>query len=113
MDSDEVSFKIAASQAFKEAFLKAKPVLLEPIYLMTITVPEEFMGDVMGDLTSRRGRISGTDSPGHFQIISAEVPLVEIDRSVTHGKGVHTQKLAHYQDVPADVQATIIAANAD
>jgi len=119
VDSDEVSFKIAASQAFRDAFLKAKPVLLEPIYLLTITVPEEFMGDVMGDLTSRRGRISGTDSDGHFQIISAEVPLAEIDRyatrlrSVTHGKGVHTQKLAYYQDVPADVQATIIAANAE
>jgi elongation factor G len=119
VDSDEVSFKIAASQAFRDAFLKAKPVLLEPIYLLTITVPEEFMGDVMGDLTSRRGRISGTDSEGHFQIISAEVPLAEIDRyatrlrSVTHGKGVHTQKLAYYQDVPADVQATIIAANAE
>ena len=119
VDSDEVSFKIASSQAFKDAFLKAKPVLLEPIYELTITVPEEFMGDVMGDLTSRRGRISGTDSDGHFQIISAEVPLAEIDRyatrlrSMTHGKGVHTQKLVYYQDVPADVQVKIIAANAE
>ncbi len=119
VDSDEVSFKIATSHAFRDAFLKAKPVLLEPIYLLTITVPDEFMGDVMGDLTSRRGRISGTDSDGHFQIISAEVPLAEIDRyatrlrSMTHGKGVHIQKLAHYQDVPAEVQAKIIAANAD
>ncbi|MBT7860511.1 MAG: elongation factor G [Gemmatimonadetes bacterium] len=119
VDSDEVSFKIAASQAFKDAFLKAKPVLLEPIYEMTITVPEEYMGDVMGDLTSRRGRISGTDSDGHFQVISAEAPLAEIDRyatrlrSVTHGKGVHTQKLAYFQDVPAEEQAKIIAANAE
>jgi len=102
VDSDEGSFKISASQAFRDAFLKAKSVLLEPIYLLTITAPEEFMGDVMGDLTARRGRISGTDSEGHFQIISAEVPLAEIDRyatrlrSVTHGKGVHTQKLAYY-----------------
>lgn len=118
VDSDEVSFKIATAQAFRDAFLKAKPVLLEPIYEMTITVPEEYMGDVMGDLTSRRGRISGTNSDGHFQVISAEAPLAEIDRyatrlrSMSHGKGVHTQKLAYFQDVPADEQAKIIAANA-
>ena len=114
VDSDEVSFKLAASHAFKEAFLKAKPVLLEPIYSLTITVPEEFMGDVMGELTSRRGRIIGTDADGHFQIIRADVPLAEIDRyatrlrSMTQGKGIHTQKLERYEEVPADIQGKIV-----
>ena len=114
VDSDEVSFRLASSQAFKDAFLKARPVLLEPIYQLVITVPEEFMGDVMGDLTSRRGRISGTNADGHLQIIEAEVPLAEIDRyatrlrSMTQGEGMHTQSLSRYEEVPGDVQARII-----
>ncbi|MBC9868054.1 MAG: hypothetical protein F7O42_09295 [Opitutae bacterium] len=115
VDSDEVSFKIASSMAFKDAFLKAKPVLLEPIYRLTITVPEEFMGDVMGDLTSRRGRIIGTDADGHFQVITADAPLAEIDRyattlrSMTQGKGIHTQQLDRYENIPGDVQSRVIA----
>ena len=115
VDSDEVSFKIASSMAFKDAFLKAKPVLLEPIYRLTITVPEEFMGDVMGDLTSRRGRIIGTDADGHFQVITADAPLAEIDRyattlrSMTQGKGIHTQNLDRYENVPSDIQSKVVA----
>ncbi len=115
VDSDEVSFKIASSMAFKDAFFKAKPVLLEPIYRLTITVPEEFMGDVMGDLTSRRGRIIGTDADGHYQVISADAPLAEIDRyattlrSMTQGKGIHTQQLDRYENVPGDVQSRVVA----
>ena len=114
VDSDEVSFKLAASHAFKEAFLKAKPGLLEPIYSIKVTVPEEFMGDVMGDLSSRRGRISGMDTDGHFQIIGAEVPLAELDRyattlrSMTQGKGLHTQKFERYEDVPGEIMAKIV-----
>lgn len=116
VDSDEVSFKLAASQAFKDAFLKAKPTLLEPIYSITITVPEEFMGDVMGDLSSRRGRINGMDTDGHFQIIRAEVPLAELDRysttlrSMTQGKGIHTQVFDRYEEVPGDILAKVVAA---
>ena len=115
VDSDEVSFKIASSMAFKDAFLKARPVLLEPIYRLTITVPEEFMGDVMGDLTSRRGRIIGTDADGYFQVITADAPLAEIDRyattlrSMTQGKGIHTQQLDRYENVPGDVQSRVVA----
>jgi elongation factor G len=115
VDSDEVSFKIASSMAFKDAFFKAKPVLLEPIYRLTITVPEEFMGDVMGDLTSRRGRIIGTDADGHYQVITADAPLAEIDRyattlrSMTQGKGIHTQQLDRYENVPGDVQSRVVA----
>ncbi|MFH1571547.1 MAG: elongation factor G [Gemmatimonadota bacterium] len=116
VDSDEVSFKLAGSMAFKDAFLKARPILLEPIYKLTITVPEEFMGDVMGDLSQHRGRINGTEADGHFQIITAEAPLAEIDRyatrlrSMTQGRGIHTQELDRYQEVPADVQNRIIEA---
>ncbi len=115
VDSDEVSFKLASSHAFREAFLKAKPILLEPIYSLTITVPEEFMGDVMGDLTSRRGLIIGTDADGHFQIIRADVPLAEIDRyatslrSMSHGKGLHTQKFERYEEVPHEIVEKIVA----
>ena len=118
VDSDEVSFKIASSQAFKDAFLKAKPVLLEPICRLTITVPEEFMGDVMGDLTSRRGRINGTDADGHFQIITADVPLAEVDRyatllrSMTQGKGMYTQTVDRYELVPGDIQSRIVEESA-
>ena len=113
VDSDEVSFKLAGSHAFREAFLKAKPILLEPIYRLEITVPEEFMGDVMGDLSSRRGRISGMDADSHFQIIHAEAPLAEIDRyattlrSMTQGKGFHVQHFERYEDVPGDIMAKI------
>jgi elongation factor G len=116
VDSDEVSFKIAGSHAFKDAFLKAKPILLEPIYSLEITVPEEYMGDVMGDLSSRRGRISGMDTNGHSQVIHAEAPLSEIDRyatnlrSMTHGKGFHMQKFERYEDVPGDIMAKVVEA---
>ena len=114
VDSDEVSFKLAAAHAFRDAFLKAKPILLEPIYSITVTVPEEFMGDVMGDLSSRRGRIQGMDADGHFQIIRAEVPLAELDRyattlrSMTQGKGLHTQDFDRYEDVPRDIMEKIL-----
>lgn len=117
VDSDEVSFKIAGSVAFKDAFLKAKPVLLEPIYCLTITIPEEYMGDVMGDLSSRRGRISGMDTSGHSQVIRAEVPLSELERyattlrSMTQGKGIHAQKFERYEEVPGDQMAKIVEAS--
>lgn len=114
VDSDEVSFKIAGSHAFRDAFMKAKPTLLEPIYSLTVTVPEEFMGDVMGDMSSRRGRISGMDTDGHFQLIHAEVPLAEIYgyattlRSMTQGKGMHTQTFDRYEEVPGDIMQRIV-----
>lgn len=114
VDSDEVSFKLASAHAFRDAFLKAKPILLEPIYHLEITVPEEFMGDVMGDLSSRRGRISGMDTAGHAQVIHAEAPLAEIDRyatllrSMTQGKGSHVQKFDRYENVPGDIMAKIV-----
>ena len=114
VDSDEVSFKIAASQAFKKGFLAAKPVLLEPIYDLSIKVPEEFMGDVMGDISSRRGKISGMDSEGPFQIIKAKVPLADLYkystqlRSLTSGRGIHTRDFSHYEPVPKEVETKVI-----
>ena len=114
VDSDEVSFKIAGSGAFKKGFLAAKPVLLEPIYELSIKVPEEFMGDVMGDISSRRGKISGMEAEGPFQVIKAKVPLADLYkystqlRSLTSGRGLHTRTFSHYDPVPKDVEAKVI-----
>ncbi len=116
VDSDEMSFKIASSQAFKKGFLSAKPVILEPIYDITVKVPEEFMGDVMGDISSRRGKISGMDSEGPFQIIKAKVPLAELYkysthlRSLTSGRGIHMRSFSHYEEVPKEIEKKIIEA---
>lgn len=115
VDSDELSFKIAGSQAFKKGFLAANPCLLEPIQEVTIRVPEEFMGDVMGDISSRRGKILGMDSDGEYQIIKALIPLAEMFkyatqlRSLTQGKGTYEMKLSHYEEVPREIEAKIIA----
>ncbi|MFQ5599177.1 MAG: elongation factor G [Candidatus Krumholzibacteriia bacterium] len=115
VDSSEAAFKTAASQAFKQAFPRAKPVLLEPIYKVTVRVPEESMGDVMGDLSSRRGRIQGMDQEGNDQVVRAEVPLAELYdyatglRSLTQGRGYHTREFSHYEEVPHEIAETIIA----
>ena len=114
VDSDEMSFKIAASQGFKKGFLEAKPVLLEPIYEVEIKVPEEYMGDVMGDISSKRGKILGMDSDGRFQIIKALVPLAELYkysshlRSLTQGRGVHTRRFDHYEEMPKEIEQKVI-----
>jgi elongation factor G len=114
VDSDEMSFKIAASQGFKKGFLEAKPVLLEPIYELEVKVPEEYMGDVMGDISSKRGKILGMDSDGRFQIIKALVPLAELYkysshlRSLTQGRGVHKRKFDHYEEMPKEIEQKVI-----
>ena len=114
VDSDEMSFKIAGSQAFKKGFKEARPILLEPIYEVEVIVPEDHMGDVMGDLSSRRGKIAGMDSDGSHQIIKATVPLKELYRysttlrSMTQGRGIHRQKFSHYDEVPREVADKII-----
>ncbi len=117
VDSDEMSFKIAGSMAFKKGFMDAKPILLEPINEIEVTVPEEYMGDVMGDLSGRRGKILGMEADGHFQIIKALVPLAEIPkystilRSMTQGRGLYKTKFDHYEEVPRDQVEKIIAAH--
>ncbi len=114
VDSSEMAFKVAASMAFKKAFVEASPTLLEPIYEIEVRVPEEFMGDVMGDISSRRGKIQGMDSEGSFQIVRARVPLSELHkystalRSMTGGRGLHRQKFSHYEEVPHEVAEKII-----
>jgi len=114
VDSDEMSFKLAASQAFKKGMLACKPCLLEPIYEIEVTVPEEYMGDVMGDISSKRGKILGMDSDGHFQIIKALVPLAELYkyssnlRSLTQGRGIHTRYFDHYEEVPKEIENKIM-----
>jgi len=114
VDSSDLAFKIAGSMGFKNAATKAKPVLLEPIYNLEVIVPEEFMGDVMGDLSSRRGKILGMDREGNFQSIKAQVPLAELYkystslRSSTHGRGIHSREFSHYEEVPKDIADKII-----
>ena len=114
VDSDEVSFKLATVNAFKKGFLEAKPMLLEPIYDVSVKVPEVYMGDVMGDLSSRRGKISGMEAEGPFQVIKAKVPLSELYkysthlRSITSGRGVHLRAFSHYEEMPKDAQEKVI-----
>ncbi len=114
VDSDEMSFKIAASQCFKKGFLTASPCLLEPIYEVEVKVPEDYMGDVMGDISSKRGKILGMDSDGQFQVIKSLVPLAELYkysshlRSLTQGRGVHYRKFDHYEEVPKEVEQKVI-----
>jgi elongation factor G len=115
VDSSEMAFKIAGSLALKAAKDKCKPVLLEPIMKVEVTVPEEYMGDVMGMLNSRRGRIEGMDTRSGAQIIRAKVPLSEMFgysttlRSGTQGRGVFSMELSHYEEVPKSISEEIIA----
>jgi elongation factor G len=116
VDSDEHSFKIAGTMAFKKGFLEARPVLLEPINEIEVIVPDEYMGDVMGDISGRRGKISGMESEGHFQKIKALVPMSEIHkystilRSMTQGRGVYRTKFNHYEELPRELAEKVIAA---
>jgi len=114
VDSSDIAFKIAGSMAFKQAFLDAKPIILEPIYDVKVKAPEDHMGDVMGDITARRGKISGMDSDGHFQIINAKIPLAELYkystslRSITGGRGLHSQNFSHYEETTLEVGKKIM-----
>jgi elongation factor G len=115
VDSNEMAFKIAGSMALKAAVEKCSPALLEPIMKVEVTVPEEYMGDVMGDLNSRRGRIEGMDARFGAQIIRAKVPLSEMFgysttlRSRTQGRGVYSMELSHYEEVPKSIAEEIVA----
>ncbi|MHB8132086.1 MAG: elongation factor G [Mobilitalea sp.] len=113
VDSDEISFKVAASMAFKHGALKAGPVLLEPMMSVEVTTPEEYLGDVMGDLNSRRGRIEGFTSRKDAQVIKAMVPLAQmfgyatILRSMTQGRAIYSMQFSHYSEVPKSVAEEI------
>jgi len=116
VDSSEMAFKIAAETCFHQVMLKATPVLLEPYNDIVIRVPEEFLGDVMGDMSSRRGKILGTEADGHYQVIKAKAPVSELYkyathlRSITQGRGMHGARLSHYEEVPRELADKIIAA---
>jgi len=115
VDSSEMAFKVAGSMAFKNAGQKADPVLLEPIMKVEVVVPEEFMGDVMGDLNSRRGRIEGMEARGNSQVIRGFVPLSSMFgyatdlRSKTQGRGIYTMHFDHYEEVPKNISDEIVA----
>jgi elongation factor G len=115
VDSSDMAFKIAGLMAFKEGFLDCKPVLLEPIFAVEILVPDDYTGDVMGDLSSRRGKISGMDPEGRSQKIKATVPQSELYqysvqlRSMTQGQGVFSVAFSHYEEVPHEIAQKIIA----
>ena len=115
VDSSEMAFKIAGSMGFKKGVLSCQPTLLEPIVNINIEIPEEYMGDVMGDLNSRRGRVLGMDSKGSHQIVKGQVPLADILkyapdlRSMTSGRGTFTYEHSHYDEVPPYISEKIIA----
>ena len=115
VDSSEIAFKIAASMCFKKAIQEANPVLLEPIMKMEIIVPEESMGDVMGDLNSRRGRVLGMDTQGKYQVIKAQAPMAEVLQyaldlnAITGGRGSFRMEQFHYEEVPAQLAEKVIA----
>jgi elongation factor G len=115
VDSSEMAFKIAGSLAFKKAALAAKPVLLEPIAEMEVVIPEENVGDIIGDLNGRRGRVLGVDALGKSQIVRCQVPLAEVLRyssdlrSITSGRGQFTMKVSHYEEIPAVIAEKVIS----
>src|SRR6266496_1893395 len=115
VDSNDISFQIAGKEAFKEAFTNARPCLLEPIYNLEIKIPEDALGKVIGDLSSRRGKILGMDTDGAFQVVKAQVPAMELYhyattvRSLTGGRGIHTEDFSHYEEMPRDLEQKVIA----
>ncbi|MFN2748176.1 MULTISPECIES: elongation factor G [Bacillus] len=117
VDSNEMAFKIAASMALKNAASKCSPVLLEPIAKVEVVIPEEYMGDIMGDITSRRGRVEGMEGRGNAQVVRAMVPLSEMFgyatalRSNTQGRGTFTMHFDHYEEVPKSISDEIIKKN--
>ena len=117
VDSSEMAFKIAGSMGFKSGAQKANPVILEPYMKVEVTVPEEYMGDVIGDINSRRGRIEGMEARNGAQVIRAFVPLAEMFgyatdlRSKTQGRGNYSMEVDHYEDVPKNIAEAIVAKN--
>jgi elongation factor G len=115
VDSSEMAFKIAGSMAFKDACQKAGPVLLEPIFTIEVVTPEDYMGDVIGNLNSRRGRIEGMEKNGNTQVIHGHVPLGEMFgyatdvRSMTQGRATFTMQFSHYAEVPKSIAEAVVA----
>jgi elongation factor G len=114
VDSKDIAFQIAGYFAFREAFSAARPCMLEPIHSIEIRIPEDCMGKVMGDLSSRRGKIQGMDVDGSFQVIKAHVPAKELYRysstlrSLTGGRGVHLEDFSHYEEMPREAESKLV-----
>ena len=118
VDSSEIAFKIAAHLGFKKAFMDARPVLMEPVMNMEITVPDQYMGDVIGDITKKRGKVLGMEPSGDgIQVVKAQAPLAEVFkyaidlRSMTQGRGSFAMTYDHYEEVPSNLAEPIIAAH--
>jgi len=115
VDSSDIAFQIAASEATREGAKRAKPCLLEPIMKVEVTVPEEFLGEAIGDLSARRAQIEGTEGRGNTQVIKARVPLGEMFgyattiRSLTSGRGIFNMEPSHYERVPENIAEEIIS----
>jgi len=116
VDSKDIAFQTAGKGAFKDAFKQAQPCLLEPIFELEVRVPEAHMGDVMGDISSRRGKILGMDAEGAVQVIKAQVPQANLHqysttiRSITGGRGLHKERFSHYEEMPKDQEKKVIQA---
>ena len=114
VDSKDIAFQTAGKHAFRDAFLNAQPCLLEPIINIEVKVPEEFMGDIMGDISGKRGKIMGMDTDGSFQIIKAEIPQAELYnyattiRSLTGGRGIHSESFGHYEKMPKEYEQKVV-----
>ena len=115
VDSKDIAFQTAGKNAFKEAFISAQPCLLEPILDIEVKIPEEFMGDIMGDISGKRGKIMGIDTEGGFQVIRAQVPQSELNkyattvRSLTGGRGIHSEQFSHYEKMPKEYENKVIS----
>ena len=115
VDSSEMAFKIAGSLAFKEGARKAKPALLEPVMAVEVVTPEDYMGDVIGDLSSRRGKVAGMEQRGNSHVVRAQVPLAEMFgyatdlRSRTQGRATYSMEFDRYEPVPRQISEAIIA----
>jgi len=114
VDSDSRSFEMAGSRGFKAAFKLCRPTILEPIMNVTIVIPEECLGDIMGDISSRRGRIQGTEARNRFQVVKANIPMSEMQtyasdlRSMTSDRGSFTMELSHYEEMPQNLVDKLI-----
>jgi len=115
VDSKDIAFQTAGREVFRQAMLEAKPVLLEPIYRVDVTVPDEYMGDVMGDFNTRRGRVQGMEQQNNRTVVHALVPLAEILRygtdlrSMTQGRGIYTIEFDHFEQLPSHLADNVIA----
>src|SRR5947208_3405246 len=118
VDSSEMAFKVAGSMAFKEAMKRSKPKVLEPVMAVEVTTPEEYLGDVMGNLNSRRGRVESLEPVGNAQVVKASVPLAEMFgyatdlRSMTQGRAEFTMQFDRYEEVPQSIATEIVSTDA-